>query len=123
MDFQVKYDEELNCVVGKLTGDLTLDVLKAYVTEISSVAKLHPCWRFLNDMRSANIPMPILEVYQAMNELTPEGFDSRWKRAVLIKPPYDEEKMKFFESAAYVRRIAIKTFVDYDEAMEWLNIE
>jgi len=121
MKQRVAFDEELNCVVARFEGDLTLAAAKEYAREVSSVAKQHPCRRLLNDLRAAHIALSIFDLYSLPGFVVPEGFDRRWRRAILLGPTADLDKVDFFQLVASNQGLTVRAFTDIDKAIEWLH--
>jgi hypothetical protein len=120
MQFQVRYDESIDCVVGEFKGDMGMDSLKAYIAEIDSVVKKNTCKRFFNDLREARINFSIISIYHLHETIVTGEFDRKWRRAVLFNPGFDKEKKEFHETVSFNRGLTEKTFIEYDAAMEWL---
>ena len=121
MQFKVRYDESIDCVKGEFRGNMDLDSVKAYIAEIESVARQHPCRRFFNDVREAEISFSINDLYQLTESLLAGEFDRKWKRAVLFNLGFDEDKREFHETVNLNRGITEKSFTDYAEAIKWLQ--
>ena len=119
MNFDITYNPEINCLIGKVTGDLDIDTVKEYVRKISSMAEKHDCKRFINDLREANIRLSIANFYNAPNLVSGKVFDRTWERAILVKKKTD--KLSFFETTSLNQGFHVKVFESFDEALEWLN--
>ncbi len=122
MKTQIFFDAELNCVVGRFKGYLTMAAVREYIREVTAIATKHPCGRFLNDLRNAKIALSIADLYQCPGIVITEGFDRRWRRAILLAPTADLDHLGFYELAATNRGLAVKLFTDVDKAIQWLNI-
>jgi hypothetical protein len=120
IQFQVRYDESIDCVIGEFRGNMEMDSLKAYVAEIGSVAKRHPCRRFFNNLREAEINFSITDIYNLTGTLLAGEFDGRWRRANLFNPDLAKDKREFHETVSANRGVLEKSYTDYTEAMEWL---
>ena len=123
MKYQVAFDEKLNCVVGRFEGDLTLAAAKEYAREISSVAKNHPCERFLNDLSEAHLALSITDIYYLPSFIITEGVDRRWRRAVLLGSTADLDKVDFMKVIASNQGLTMRAFDDIDKAIEWLRAD
>lgn len=119
MNFSVIYDQDLDCLTGKVDGNLGPENLGAYVEEIERMARKHPCQRFLNDCRNAVIKLSVIDVYDTPGLVIKENFGRRWKRALLVSE--DEiDKARFFEDTANNRGVLVKIFTEEKEALDWL---
>ena len=121
MEIQVAFDETLDCVVGRLEGELNLAAAKEYIGKIVPVAKKHPCHRFLNDIRKAIITLSVVDIYYLPEYGIAKGFDERWRRACWVGSTTDMEKVNFFETVASNLGLMVKVFHDVDKALEWLH--
>jgi hypothetical protein len=121
MKIDVSFDEEHNCVIGRFEGDMTMAAAKKYISEIVKVAKKHPCQRFLNDIREANLLLSVFDIYELPGLVVMEGYDHRWRRAFLVSATTDLDKQEFCELVASNRGINVRTFTDYDQAIQWLT--
>ena len=118
MDFEITYDPEMKCVVGKLNGIMDTQTVRIYVKEISAVAKKHNCKKFINDLREAEIKLSITDLYNAPKEVTTDEFDRTWKRAIVVKERTDS--ISFFETTSRNQGFQVKIFDNIEEALEWL---
>lgn len=118
MKYEVTYNEEYNCLIGKYTGDLTIEFVKEYVQEIANLATLHNCKRFINDLREANIKISVANFYNAPKIVSINMFDRTWKRAIIVRKKTDE--LNFFETTSLNQGFQVKIFLDLKDALEWL---
>lgn len=122
MSIQVEYDNVNECVIGRFEGDLNINSIDDYRKEIEKVAKQKCCFKFLNDLRGANIKFSIIDFYDTPKKTLDSTFDRRWKRAVLLKPNSVPNKDRnFFETVNINRGIRVKTFTEMAEALNWLR--
>ena len=117
MKYNVTYNQEYNCLIGKLFGDLNMESVKEYAREISKMAQIHDCKRFVNDLREANILLSLANFYDAPSIVSIDAFDRSWKRAIIVKDKLD--KLSFFETTSINQGFNVKIFHNMNEAMEW----
>ena len=118
MKIHVTYDKAHNCLIGKYTGVLESGNVKEYGDEIVKWTRIHPCKRFLNDMRDAEIKLSITDLYYVSSEAIMSEFDREWKRAVVVKEKTKE--LEFYEITASNKGLTLKVFDDYEKALAWL---
>ena len=118
MKYNVIYNQEYNCLIGKYVGDLNIESVKKYAKEISKMARIHDCKRFINDLREATILLSVANFYDAPSIVSIDEFDRTWKRAIITNQNFD--KLNFFETTSINQGFDVKIFQDINEALEWL---
>jgi len=118
MKYNVIYNQEYNCLIGKFVGDLNMESVKEYAKEISKMAKIHDCKRFVNDLREATILLSLANFFDAPSIVSIDVFDRSWKRAIIVKEKLD--KLDFFETTSINQGFNVKIFHNMNEALEWL---
>ena len=121
MQYDVRYDPSASCLIGVFKGELNKSTMKTYLKKISSIAEAHPCKRFLNDLRDAEINLTVIDLFETPQMITTEAFNRNWWRAVLLPKGFDEMNREFFENVNLNRGIKLRTFTNYDEAISWLS--
>ncbi len=119
MPLDIHYEQEHDCIVVKMTGGLTADLLTEYGKEISLVASKHNCKRLLNDFREVKLNLSAMEIFDAPKILEATGIDSTWKRATVVSG--NLEDFHFFETVSINRGYNVKIFIDMKEAIDWLE--
>ena len=119
MPYEVKYNQETECVVAKFVGVLDAGNIAEYAGEAIRVMGEHECRRLLNDLRGANLDFSLMKVYFGPDRLRGWGFQPTWKRAILITGGLTE--YTFFETVAVNQGYPVRVFKDWDEAVEWLH--
>ena len=118
MNFEITYSEKYNCLMGKFTGELTLENIKEYVKEITNMVIKHDCKRLINDLREATIKLSIADFFNAPRIASDEIFDRSWKRAIIVKEKTD--KLSFFETTSLNQGFHVKVFLNIEDALKWL---
>jgi len=112
--------DKLQIVSGKIEGDLTLELAKAYFEEVGMVANQHGLKKVLTDLRSACLKADEQDMSLLARELTQLGVASSYRGAVVMKE--DVRGYKQWEnhclSAGYRE---MRLFVDDETAMKWLS--
>ena len=121
MEFDVRYDEEHDCVIGSYTGRMDCDALHLYVKEMISVASKHICKCFISDIRKAEFDFSMVDIYYMPEALHVLGLDRSWRRAIVVNKQVKE--LHFFETVALNQGYTVNVFADIDEAMKWLTTE
>lgn len=117
--FKVSYNEKYNCLIGKFYGELTPENINEYTQEIAKYAKINNCKRFLNDLREATIKFSVGEIFFAPPKVQYQEFDLSWKRAIIFNKNFNETA--FLEITSKNQGILLKTFFEFNEAIEWLT--
>ncbi len=118
MKIKVEYNQVHNCLVGKYIGTIEAKHVGEYAQKILKLVRIHDCKRFLNDLRGAEIKMSFADLYYASAQAIVDEFDRSWKRAVLVKEITKE--IEFYEITAKNKGLNLKTFDNFDEALQWL---
>jgi hypothetical protein len=118
MLYEICYNDEIDCVIAKLTGELNADILTEYRKKIAELMVKYNCERILNDMRGVEWTGSFLEIFEAAKMPEEVGFQRSWKRATLMEERFDD--LAFFETASVNRGYAVKVFTDCDKAVDWL---
>lgn len=119
MKYSVIYDEKINVLIAKFSGELSKENAGEFINEIAKVAKKHNCKRIINDLNEADIKLTISDLFSHPHSSLKEEFDASWKRAIVVKKLTEE--MTFFETTAQNQCVRVKVFCDFYEALEWLN--
>ena len=118
MPYEIRYNDEIDCVIAKLTGELNADILTEYRKKIAKVMVECDCKRLLNDMREVEWTGSFMDIYKAAKMPEEVGFQRPWKRATLMEEVFED--LAFFETASVNQGYAVKVFADWDEAIDWL---
>ena len=121
MKIHVAFDKELNCVIARLEGALTLSAAREYAREVSAVATTHPCYRVLTDLRQASTLLSPAELSQIPERVVTKAFGRQWHRAILLAPTADLRKVDFYQLVALSRGLIVGVFTDFDKAIRWLR--
>ena len=96
--YTVSYDNKDNCIIGRFSGEFNKESMKEYLKEIVKLTKINNCNRFINDLSRAHINVSIIDLYSIPEKVNVNGFDHKWKRAVIVKEI--DEDLGFFETTA-----------------------
>ena len=118
MSFNVYYDKEYNCIVGKYSGTLNIDAVKQYASQTLKLSEEYGCKRSLIDLLEAEPRFSITEIYNLPRVMLDIGIGSEWRRAILISGLTDD--YYFYETVSVNRGLAVKMFTDKEKALKWL---
>lgn len=121
MSYTVKYDENMDCILVTIQGNLDLKVLRSVASEVSLLMGENDCKPVLNDMRKATLSKGIMEVYRMPQVAKDQGIKPICKRAIVI--PKDAPEFHFLETVFVNQGHIVKFFTDIDAAKEWLFSE
>lgn len=119
MSYDVYFDNEQNCIIGKYSGILDMNAIKQNVLQVIIKSEEHKCKLFLNDLREAESQLSTIEIYNLPMFMSNVGISWAWRHAVLISKRTDS--YRFFETVSVNRGMAVKIFTDIQAAMEWLH--
>ncbi len=120
MKFSVIYNKELDSLMGRFEGDLDVKSLGEFMSEIERMAQKYPCKKLLNDLRSVNLKLSIIDIYETPGLVIKGELNHSWKRAVLFDAKH-MENAQFYEDAANNRGVKVKIFNEEGKAIEWLK--
>lgn len=117
-EFNVRYDEKLNCLCGQAKGHVDRKSVDEYLEKITQAASKYNCKFFLNDMREAEIDLSVIEMYELPGFLDAAGIDRSWKRSIIASKQLDD--YRFWETISVNRGYHVKVHTDQNEAINWL---
>ena len=80
MAYEVIYDPDEDCVLGRIEGQVDLALVHEYGKEIIRQLRAHHCLRFLNDMRQASGTLSTVDIYDLPAWIEEAGMDRSCKR-------------------------------------------
>ncbi len=120
MSVLVEFEEGLNIVSGRISGDLTREVAKNYLAKVGELAAQRRCERVLTDVRNASLTATEEDMQCLSKELAQIGLSSSYRRAIVLSE--DVSGYKSWENHCLtVGHKNLKLFVDCDLAKEWLS--
>ena len=120
MNIEVDFEEGLNIISGRISGELTREIAKNYFTEIGEIAAQNGCERVLTDVRDANIQVTENDLHTLSKELVQIGLSSSYRRAIVMRGDGDTYK-ELGSHCLMVGNKNLRLFVDCDVAKEWLS--
>ncbi len=119
MNYELKYDEERNLIMGQVHGEFDSRVVAKMVSDLGAMIREHDCYRLLNDLRDAKITPETLDIYGMPRVIEKTREAVRCRRAILVTPPLED--FLFLETASVNMGQQIKIFTDEEAAIEWLQ--
>ncbi|OEK05106.1 hypothetical protein [Roseivirga misakiensis] len=120
MNIEVDFEERLNIVSGRISGELTREIAKHYFTEVGEIAASQSCNRVLTDVRDADINVTQDDMRTLAKELVQIGLSSSYRRAIVLRE--DVSVYKEWENHCFTAgHKNLRLFVDCDVAKEWLS--
>lgn len=117
--FRVVYDEDSDCILTTVSGDMDMDVVQAFFAEVGRVAAENRCTRVLSDLREAKIVAATADIYLMAKALGEKKISPSFKRAIVISR--DEEDYAFWETVCFNQGFQnVRVFREYDEAKQWV---
>ena len=119
MDLEIKYSEEKKMIMGRMSGDLDLTVIKKMAGEVEKIVEARNCLKFLNDCRESVVPESIIDIFEIPKLVSEAGLRGNCKCAIVVKDIRDQ--WEFLETISNNRGQQIRIFTDYEEGDAWLN--
>lgn len=119
MYFELKYDEDLDIIRGRLQGMLDAAVAKSVANELAQLVRKHGCHRFLNDLREAQVTSSTLDLYSIPRVVKEAGVPGGLKRALVVAEITSD--FDFLETTSVNAGNQLKLFTDPDAALAWLK--
>ena len=120
MDFELKLEPGGSFAILTNYKDVTLRSAIVHQRAMREFAEKHGVHHFLLDTRGKTFCGTYVDLFRfARKILHKEGFDSRWKVALVTSPKDRSHDMLeiFTHNAGY----RVKIFTNYDEAQVWLT--
>ncbi len=118
MSHELHYDPNIDCVILRIQGIVTLDLIRKIAPEVARMCEETGCRRLLNDMSAATINISILDLYTSPKTMDESGVSRKIKRALVVPHAFDEPD--FLENLTRNRGHDLKIFKDIKEAKQWL---
>ena len=119
MDFEIKYSEEKKMILGRMSGDIDMAVVKKMAVELERIVEARDCLKFLNDCRESVVPESIIDLFEIPKLVGEAGLNGNCKCAIVVKEVRDQ--WEFLETISTNRGQQIRIFTDFDEAHAWLD--
>jgi hypothetical protein len=129
MAYEVIYDPDEDCVLGRIEGQVDLALVHDYTKEIIQQLRAHHCLRFLNDMRQASVTLSTVDIYDLPAWIEEAGMDRSCRRALLVSRSFNN--YQFFETVSRNHGQLVEVFADAQttgifrdiaEARAWLGL-
>ena len=118
MPFEVTYDDQADCLVARLSGDLDTKLVGAFFAALIRAAEEHGCTRALSDLRDATIRATAADLYWMAESLARKNIRALQRRAIVVSR--DQEDYSFWETVCANQGVGnVRIFEDYDEARRW----
>ena len=119
----IKYNPTDKIIEAQFQGDVTLHLIKEYISDIAKTVKEQNCFVVLNDMHEVTVKLSILEIYNLPKIISKivgsQGLElHKIKRAFVA--PKGLKDMRFFETVTVNRGQNTRYFFDINKARDWL---
>lgn len=119
MSHKLYYDSDLDCVILRVEGLVTLNRVRKLAPEVSHLCEKTGCCRLLNDMSGAQIDITIPGLFTSPQIMNESHVSPKIKRALVVPPSFKEAE--FLENVTRNRGHNFKIFNDIDDAVKWLR--
>jgi hypothetical protein len=119
MDFDLTLAPDRSYAILTNHRDVTLQSAQERQRAMQAFATAHNVWRFLIDTREMRFTGGIIGLYTFGRDTLPnEGFDFKWKVALVTSP--NDDSHDFLETVCQNVGYQVRVFNHYDEARTWL---
>ena len=124
MTITIRFNEEKNVIIGKITGVMNKQQLRQYTLEMDQLIHQKETKLILSDYREARFPLSMIDVFNLPDRhnllLKALGSNVHSYKRALVFDKKDIEMASFFENVAVNRGQHVKVFLDEADALEWL---
>ncbi len=118
MPFNIQYDSDIDCVLVKFSGKITMKLVREYIDALLPVLKETGCRRLLSDTRGTELQLSSMDILQFPRLAAASILTFRLGRAVVASP--GTSGYELYETLSKLQGQKVKVFSDYDEAKKWL---
>lgn len=118
MPFEIRCENEQECVFVTFTGKLTMPLIREYVAALVPVLEKNDCRLLLNDCLKAEVQLSSRDIMQFPKMAAASPLVARLKRAVLATP--GTSGYELYETLSKVMGQQLQVFKTREEAMKWL---
>lgn len=121
MSHELSHDPDIDCVVLRVEGTVTLERIRKMAPEVARICEETGCRRLLNDMSETTIDISVTGLFTSPEIMDESNVSPRIRRALVVPPSFDESK--FLENVSRNRSHNLMVFRDIEEAKKWLLAE
>ncbi len=118
MPFNIEYDADQDCIIATFIGEITMTMVKEYITALLPVVKTTGCHRVLSDSRSGELSLTSFDIMQFPEMADASPLTAKLKRAVLA--PSGKSGYELYATLCNMQGQRVKVFSSRAKAMEWL---
>ncbi len=118
MPFDIKYNAEKKYIHVYARGEIDLPSVKRYIQDVVPIIKETGSACILIDGREAKILLSAMDIFAIPRAEAAEPALSETRRALLTKPGVNGSDL--FEMASQSLKQKVRSFIDFDEAINWL---
>lgn len=122
MLYDLQIEKESDFLSVKISGIRNSNTISKAAKEIIETCKINKCLKVIIDVRELEGRMSILESYMFVSrEFTHLKQFSSLEKAAVVDNKESKKRLKFFERTANSFGFNLRTFVEPDEAREWMT--
>ena len=121
MSHELYYDSDIDCVVLRVDGVVTLNRVRKMAPEVARMCGETGCHLLLNDMSEATIDISVIGLFDSPSIMDESKVSRVIKRALVVPPSFEEAT--FLENLSRNRGHDLMLFEDIEEAKNWLFAE
>lgn len=118
VSYEVSYDSESGIVRARMDGDIEMEEVMKYASEVVRTITANDCRRVLNDMRGAVMKLSTTDIWNVPRIMEKAGMPPATRRALVTTE--DNKDVSFAEAVSHNVGQTVRVFTDLDEAEAWL---
>ncbi len=118
MSYEVSYDSESNIVRARIDGDIEIEEVTKFASDVVHTIIAHDCRCVLNDMRLATLKLSTTDIWNVPRIMEKAGMPPATRRALVTAE--DNKDVSFAEVVSHNVGQNVKVFTDIEKAEAWL---
>jgi hypothetical protein len=119
VSYEVSYDSESDIVRARMYGEVKIEEVAKYASDVVHTVLAHDCRRVLNDMREAVMKLSTTDIWNVPRIMEKAGMPPATRRALVTTK--DNKDATFAEAVSHNVGQTVRVFTDLDEAESWLK--
>ena len=118
MNYHFTFNEQNQFLQTKISGELNLETLPGFGTDLVEELGKYGCDKVLHDCREAKLEFTMSDYFEIPKIVRQRDLRLGIRRAIVYQN--DAEKWTFYETIAANRGENVRVFTSFEKAKEWL---
>ena len=118
MSYEVSYDSESDIVRARMDGEIEIEEVTKFASDVVHTIIAHDCRRYLNDMRGAVMKLSTTDIWNVPRVMGKAGMPPATRRALVTTE--GNKDASFAETVSHNVGQTVKIFTDLKKAEAWL---